>query len=95
MARRLQAEPTVILIALRDGQESPFDDAGLPELELEGLDGTAAATLLDAAAPGLGSLLRSRVLEEAAGNPLALVELPMALGSERLGHEEMLPHGCR
>ena len=90
VARRLEAEPTVMLIALRDGQDSPFDDAGLPGLELEGLDETAAAALLDTKAPGLGPLLRSRILEEAAGNPLALVELPIALGPEHLGDEELL-----
>jgi DNA-binding CsgD family transcriptional regulator len=91
VARRLEAEPTAMLIAIRDGQESPFDDAGLPELQVEGLDEGAAAMLLDTQAPGLGPLLRERVLEEAAGNPLALVELPTALRHEHLGEGGLLP----
>ena len=41
---------------------------------------TAAAALLDARAPGLPDVVRARLLDEAAGNPLALVELPGGLG---------------
>jgi DNA-binding CsgD family transcriptional regulator len=95
VARRLEAEPAMMLIALRDGQESPFDDAGLPDLELEGLDGTAAAALLHTAAPELGPPLRTRVLQEAAGNPLALVELPAAFGAEGPGDGQVVPPRLR
>jgi hypothetical protein len=56
-----------------------FDRAGLPELQLERLDDVAAAALLDARAPDLLPAVRERVLAEAAGNPLALVELPIAM----------------
>lgn len=78
-ARRLATEPVVMLATVRAGQVEPFRDAGLPEIELAGLDEDAAKELLDARAPGLEPLLRERVLAEAAGNPLALVELPVAL----------------
>jgi DNA-binding CsgD family transcriptional regulator len=91
VARRLEAEAIVMLIAIRDGYESPFDDAGLPELRLQGLDGTAAAVLLDAHAPGLEPVLREQLLAEAAGNPLALVELPAGLRLEELGDRALLP----
>jgi DNA-binding CsgD family transcriptional regulator len=91
VARRLEAEPTVMLIALRDGYESPFDDAGLPELPLQGLDPTAAEALLDARAPGLEQVLRERLLVEAAGNPLALVELPAGVELKELGKDALLP----
>jgi DNA-binding CsgD family transcriptional regulator len=91
VARRLEAERTVMLVALRDGHESPFDDAGFPELRLEGLDPTAAEVLLDSHAPGLEPVLRERVLVEAAGNPLALVELPAGLRSEELAAGALLP----
>jgi DNA-binding CsgD family transcriptional regulator len=84
VARRLEVERTVMLVAIRDGHESPFDDAGLPELRLQGLDRTAAEALLDAHAPGLEPVLREHVLAEAAGNPLALVELPAGLRLEEL-----------
>jgi len=84
VARRLAADPAVMLVAVRDGQQSPFDDAGLAELRLAGLDDDAAGALLDAHAPGLEPVPRERILAEAAGNPLALVELPAALRSPRL-----------
>jgi DNA-binding CsgD family transcriptional regulator len=91
VARRLEAERTVMLIAIRDGYESPFDEAGLPELRLEGLDLTAAEALLDVRAPGLEPVLRERVLTEAAGNPLALVELPAGLELEGIGEGALPP----
>ncbi|HEY1636470.1 MAG TPA: AAA family ATPase [Acidimicrobiales bacterium] len=91
VARRLEADPAVMLIALRDGPMSPFVDAGLPELELLGLDDTAAMALLDAQVLGLEPLLRARLVEEAVGNPLALLELPKTLGSELLGGYELPP----
>ncbi|WP_405365705.1 ATP-binding protein [Kitasatospora sp. NBC_00039] len=51
--------------------------AGLPELRLAGLAEPAAAQLLDSrAALGLAGGVRRRLLAEAAGNPLALTELP-------------------
>jgi DNA-binding CsgD family transcriptional regulator len=91
VGRRLEAEPTVMLVAIRDGYENPFDDAGLPELRLQGLDCPAAGALLDAHAPGLERILRERLLAEAAGNPLALVELPAGLGLEEFGEGALLP----
>jgi hypothetical protein len=91
VARRLEAEPTVMLIAIRDGYENPFDDAGLPELRLQGLDANAAGALLDAHAPGLEPVLRERLLDEAAGNPLALIELPAGLEQKELVEGALLP----
>ena len=85
VARRLAAEPAVMLVAARDGQDSVFDCSGLPELRLAELSEDAAAALLDARAPGLEPDLRARLLAEAAGNPLALVELPAAWGSRTTG----------
>jgi DNA-binding CsgD family transcriptional regulator len=55
------------------------DNAGLPELCLGGLDDEAAGDLVDASAADLTPGLRRRVLQIAAGNPLALLELPAAL----------------
>ena len=79
VGRRLAAEPAALLIAVRDGFPNPFGDAGLPRLPLTGLDDPSAAALLDAAAPALVPALRDRLLTEAAGNPLALVELPKSV----------------
>jgi DNA-binding CsgD family transcriptional regulator len=83
VARRLATEPAALLIAVRDGLASSFDDAGLPGLPLTGLAEPAAAALLEARAPRLDLAHRDRLLSEAAGNPLALVELPKSV---RPGH---------
>jgi AAA ATPase domain len=91
VARRLAAEPALMLIAAGDGPQSPFDDAALPELRLEGLDEGAAAALLDANAPGLEPALREQLIREAVGNPLALVELPSALRAEHDGSGALPP----
>ena len=79
IARRLDFEPTILLAAVRTGVPGSFDDGGLAQLILQRLDHASAANLLDAHAPGLDAELRRRVMADAAGNPLALVELPKAL----------------
>jgi DNA-binding CsgD family transcriptional regulator len=79
VARRLEFEPVVLLAALRDGFDSAFAGSGLPELALERLDRADAELVVDARAPDLRPEVRERVLTEAAGNPLALVELPTVL----------------
>jgi DNA-binding CsgD family transcriptional regulator len=83
VARRLAAERALMLLAMREESASPFDEAALPELRLAGLTEAAARELLASRAPDLDPVLRERLIEEAAGNPLALVELPAAL---RAGH---------
>jgi hypothetical protein len=80
VARRIESGPVLLLTATRDGYPSALADAGPPEHRLAGLDDTTGAALLDAAAPGLPLTARNRVLREAAGNPLALLELPAVLG---------------
>ena len=91
VARRIESDPIVLLAALRDGYPSALADAGLPELRLAGLDDATAGALIDVAAPSLPVALRSRVLREAAGNPLALLELPAVSGVREA--EEGLPGG--
>jgi DNA-binding CsgD family transcriptional regulator len=91
VARRIESDPVVLLAATRDGYPSALADAGLPEHRLAGLDDAAAAALLDAAAPGLPLTARNRVLRDAAGNPLALLELP-AVADEPDG-EPSVPGG--
>ena len=79
VARRVESDPIAVLAAARDGYASPLVDAGLPELRLAALDPAAAGELLDAAPQRLPLAQRDRVLHEAAGNPLALLELPTAV----------------
>jgi DNA-binding CsgD family transcriptional regulator len=91
VARRLESEPMMVLIAIRSGYPSPLGDAGLPELQLGALGEAAAAAILDGEASGLAPKVRARLLVEAAGNPLALVELPMALAAGQLRGGASLP----
>src|SRR5215467_15935052 len=76
VARRIESDPVVLLAATREGYPSVLGDAGVPERRVSGLDDVAAGALLDAVAPQLSLAARSLVLREAAGNPLALIELP-------------------
>jgi DNA-binding CsgD family transcriptional regulator len=85
VGRRLDADPIVLLAAVRDGFATPFDSAQLPRLELRGLDQTSARALLEMNAPELAPSVVERLLRTAEGNPLALVELPRALRSDRTG----------
>jgi DNA-binding CsgD family transcriptional regulator len=85
IARRVEMEPIFVLFTTRDGAGSRIDEASLPELRLEPLDDVSAAALLDACAPELASETRQRVLDEAGGNPLALVELPRSVSSDEVG----------
>jgi DNA-binding CsgD family transcriptional regulator len=78
VARRVESDPAVLLFAVREGLPSRVDDADLPELHLAGLDANASSALLELGALSLSEDLRRRILEEAAGNPLALIELPAA-----------------
>jgi DNA-binding CsgD family transcriptional regulator len=88
VARRVHEEPILLLFAVREGFESRLAHAGLSQMMLTGLDEHEAAELLDLSAPEIPSKVRGRILKEAEGNPLALVELPLALGS--LDEEEIL-----
>ncbi len=81
VARRLELEPVIVLFAVREGIASSVDASGLPELDVGGLDVASSRALLELTAPDLSSDLKSRVLDEAAGNPLALIELPVVAAS--------------
>ena len=67
---------------MRRGRERRTSSITLafPELEVQRLDETAARQLLDRRFPDLAPTVRERILVEAQGNPLALLELPVALG---------------
>ncbi|MFF0013197.1 AAA family ATPase [Streptomyces sp. NPDC005374] len=79
VARRSAGSRIGFLAACRSGTETSFDRAGLTEYEVPPLDRDAAAELLRGRFPGLAEPVRERVLEQAQGNPLALVELPAAM----------------
>src|SRR4029077_11878869 len=74
VARRLQAEAGLVLFAERD-QDKPSGLAGLPELALQRLSDDDARELLASSTPGrLDERVRQRIIDEARGNPLALLE---------------------
>lgn len=76
VARRLLAESVVLVFAVREPTSSPLL-TGLPELFVTGLPAPDSRTLLDSVAHGpRDRRMRDRILAEARGNPLAIIELP-------------------
>ncbi|WP_157252908.1 AAA family ATPase [Nonomuraea typhae] len=74
LARRISAEPVAMVLATRHGLDE------LPGLDLAGLSDADARGLLAGIRATLDERVRDRVLAEARGNPLALLELPGAGG---------------
>ena len=89
VARRLVAESVGLVFAARE----PSDElAGLPELAVEGLAEADARALLAAALSGpLDARVRDRIVAEARGNPLALLELSRELTPAELAGGFALP----
>ena len=91
IARRLEREPIALLATVRTGPPSPFADARVPILELQRLSTDEAAALLDRSAPSMHPVTRARVLAEAVGNPLALVELPRTTPFSTASPDHLVP----
>src|SRR5579864_3790719 len=94
VARRLQAESVALLFAEREpGEPGEFDElAGLPDLPLRELPAASARELLASAISGpLDDRVRNRILAEARGNPLALLELPHEFSPAKLAGGFGLP----
>lgn len=91
--RRLDAGHAVAVLAtVRDGLPSAFDDAGLPELRVDGLDRAAAFELLATApASRVAADVAEGLFGATAGNPLALLELPALLSEAQLEGRDPLP----
>jgi DNA-binding CsgD family transcriptional regulator len=91
VARRLLAERLGLVFALRESGDG-HELEGLPELVIEGLAEGDARQLLDATIPGpLDGRVKTRILSEAGGNPLALIELPRGLTPAELAGGFGLP----
>ncbi|MFB7475251.1 AAA family ATPase [Kitasatospora sp. NPDC056184] len=82
VARRIGAQPVGLLIAVRDDRTAWRGTPGIRELHLTPLAPVAADALLDARHPALTPGTRRQVAELSAGNPLALTELPLTLGTD-------------
>ncbi|MFF5497433.1 AAA family ATPase [Streptomyces aquilus] len=81
-ARRLDGEAAVLLLAAREAAVPARFDRDFPHLAVGPLDRAAAGRLLDAQPQPPTGRMRSRILAQAAGNPLALIELTRAFARD-------------
>ncbi|XVU28023.1 AAA family ATPase [Actinoplanes sp. CA-054009] len=84
VARRLDTEAVALVFAARTTGEGTVL-GGLPELPIDGLPDAEARALLDATLTGpVDPGVRDRIVAEARGNPLALIELPRNMSPAEL-----------
>ncbi len=90
VAHRLHADRIALLIGIRgDAVDTPFDD--LPTCTLEPLGAPESRALVDATAHGsIDELTRTRIVNAARGNPLAIVELAAEATREPRAKDEVL-----
>jgi DNA-binding CsgD family transcriptional regulator len=89
VARRLSTEPVALMFGLR---APSVELAGIPELVVESLPDPAACALVESVTVGpLDERVRDRILAEARGNPLTLLELPQTLTPAELTGGPGLP----
>jgi DNA-binding CsgD family transcriptional regulator len=91
VARRLTGSRIGFLAAVRPGEGGLFEHGVLPSHEIRPLDEAAAGRLVEARFPELAARVRQRVLAEAQGNPLALLELPATLSGPQRSAMQGLP----
>ena len=78
VARRLGAEAVAMLFAVRDDPTSWFEAPGLQQLTLTPLSEADAREVVGSVrGASLGQTAERQLLEQARGNPLALLELPL------------------
>ncbi len=81
-ASRLDAERVVLLVGARGQAPPPGLDRGFPELHLEPLSAADAGLLLDSQPRPPRGRARVQVLAQAAGNPMALIELATVIADD-------------
>ncbi|RAK43011.1 AAA ATPase-like protein [Actinoplanes lutulentus] len=91
VARRLGDTPILMVASCRSDEPNPLDALRLPEVTLGRMSEAEATLLLTEINPALGPEARLRVLDEAEGNPLALVELARGLADRGLTGSAALP----
>src|SRR5690348_7754516 len=79
---RLDAERVVLLVGARGQAPPPGFDRGFPELHLEPLSAADAGRLLDRQPRPPRGRARAQVLAQAAGNPMALIELAKVIADD-------------
>ncbi|MDQ3742270.1 MAG: ATP-binding protein, partial [Actinomycetota bacterium] len=92
-ARRLAGESVAMLLAAREGTGRRVDTTGIEEVNLGPLAPASAAELLRREhGDRLSWAVAGELLTAAAGNPMALVELPLSLSDDQLvGRRELPP----
>nr|WP_130178492.1 LuxR family transcriptional regulator [Cryobacterium sp. SO1] len=92
VARRLAAERIVLVFAIREPAAEDDVFAFAPEIRLIGLDDTDSRILLDDGIHSpVDAHVRDRIVAEARGNPLALLELPHGAHTTELAGGFELP----
>ncbi|SFF15873.1 AAA ATPase domain-containing protein [Actinoplanes philippinensis] len=99
VGRRVRDTAIVMLVTCRSDEADAVTELGLPEMPVGRLADGDATALLAALDPGMRREVRDRILDEAEGNPLALVELSRGLMERGLhdtaGLPARLPIGAR
>ena len=91
VARRLDGTGAALLATARPGAEGFFDYSDLPVHDVSPLSDQASEELLIAHFPKLPARVRRRLIAEAQGNPLALLELPVPLTDSQRAGSQPLP----
>jgi DNA-binding CsgD family transcriptional regulator len=91
IARRVHGSRLGFLAAARTGSNALLGHVNLDEYELPPLDDQSSNDLLRQRFPTLSHRVRQRLVTEAQGNPLALLELPPALGGRAPIADEAIP----
>lgn len=91
VARRLTGTRVALLVAQRADDESFFERVGLPTMVVGPLGDASSAGLVTGRHPSLAPAVRDRLVVDAGGIPLALLELPRELSSAQLSAHETLP----
>lgn len=91
IARRLAGTKVTFLAAIRTGEHSFFEQAGIPTLSVVPLDTADATALVRSSFPNVADGVRHRLVAESQGIPLALLELPRELSEAQQSGHEALP----
>jgi hypothetical protein len=95
VARRIEADPIAMLITSRESIPRSLRGARVPTRRLAPLPADAAEALLYALDPRLPASTRKRIMAEAQGNPLGLVELLAGAARSELDVPAGLPLSAR
>lgn len=91
LARSPHSGPIALLGASRTGDESLLSNIGIAEYEVRPLDDVSANELVADRFPAMAARVRRRLVAEARGNPLALLELPVPLNDLQQTERGALP----